>query len=460
MSGAVDRVLDRAVARWLDEVGLPGQRVVSVEVLAGGFSNENLLIGTDSGARFVLRRFLRGNSCAVEAALGRRLRGVVPVAGVVAAEPDESVAGQPLLLTEYVPGRLLSTVLDEAVTGGGNGALADGRDGVSAYGRNAALDDSGNEGSAAGGSEALADSENETLADSGYTTLGTGGDAALDDGGSEVLAGSENKSLVDSGNKGLDAGGSEALADGGDESLVADGNGSLVVGGNYGSAEGGGEGAAGGHDGADAGGNWRLGVVVGRVLAAIGRVGFARPGFFSSLDGVHVTPEAGGIPEDLAAFVRSRMAETALLSRAEQEALVGLAERGQRLLDVAGPGTALVHSDFNPKNLLVAQVSGQWRVTAVLDWEFAYSGHPLADVGNMLRFAEDYPADYVTGFIAGLRDGGATLPPGWRETSAAMDLFALADLLTRPAGHPLADKVVRVVRQRLSAGLDHGHRNA
>jgi aminoglycoside/choline kinase family phosphotransferase len=51
----------------------------------------------------------------------------------------------------------------------------------------------------------------------------------------------------------------------------------------------------------------------------------------------------------------------------------------------------LVHADFNPKNILVRGAS----VAAVLDWEFAFSGTPLFDVGNMLRFAERYPPGYL-----------------------------------------------------------------
>ena len=43
-----------------------------------------------------------------------------------------------------------------------------------------------------------------------------------------------------------------------------------------------------------------------------------------------------------------------------------------------------MHSDFNPKNILVDPASGA--VTAVLDWEYAHAGSPYADLGNLLRF--------------------------------------------------------------------------
>jgi aminoglycoside phosphotransferase (APT) family kinase protein len=41
----------------------------------------------------------------------------------------------------------------------------------------------------------------------------------------------------------------------------------------------------------------------------------------------------------------------------------------------------LVHGDLGKQNLLVRREQGQWRVAAVLDWELAVSGSPLADVG-------------------------------------------------------------------------------
>ena len=45
----------------------------------------------------------------------------------------------------------------------------------------------------------------------------------------------------------------------------------------------------------------------------------------------------------------------------------------------------LVHSDFNPKNLLVDPETA--RITGLIDWEFAHAGSPYADLGNLLRFS-------------------------------------------------------------------------
>ena len=42
----------------------------------------------------------------------------------------------------------------------------------------------------------------------------------------------------------------------------------------------------------------------------------------------------------------------------------------------------LVHGDFGKRNLLMSSVGGNWPVAAVLDWEFAVSGSPLADLAT------------------------------------------------------------------------------
>ena len=87
----------------------------------------------------------------------------------------------------------------------------------------------------------------------------------------------------------------------------------------------------------------------------------------------------------------------------------------------------LVHSDVNPKNLLVDP--GTLTVTGLLDWEFAHAGHPFTDLGNLLRFdrepafAEAVLAAYAR---ASRRDAGDAL-----DLARAADLWALVDLAGR-----------------------------
>ena len=71
-----------------------------------------------------------------------------------------------------------------------------------------------------------------------------------------------------------------------------------------------------------------------------------------------------------------------------------------------------MHSDLNPKNLLVDPDTLE--VTGLLDWEFAHAGLPVTDLGNLLRFDRD-PAFAERG------------PGGLRAT-------AVPDAAGRPAG--------------------------
>ena len=105
------------------------------------------------------------------------------------------------------------------------------------------------------------------------------------------------------------------------------------------------------------------------------------------------------------------------------EALVAVARRAQELLDAVGR-TCLVHSDLNPKNLLVDPDT--LAVTGVLDWEFAHSGHPATDLGNLLRF-DRHPA-YAGAVVSAWCDRHGSTPAEALDLARAADLWALVDL--------------------------------
>jgi fructokinase len=317
-------VTDPRIRAWLAGA-LDGQRVATARPLAGGYRNDNVLLVTDTAGKYVLRRYRGGDirsagrTCGIEAALAARLRGVVPVAEVIAADPAGSAAGQPLLLSRYVPGVMISDALAQQ-----------------------------------------------------------------------------------------------------DETAAGD-----------------------------------LGRAAGTALAAVGSVSFGSDGFFAGTD---LIPSAAGMPAGLPEFVEDSLRTAAArdaqgggghadggLSPAEQDGLRELAAR-------AAPGRRLVHADYNPKNLLAIRQDGRWSVTAVLDWEFAFSGSPLADIGNMLRPRPDDTAGLAAGFVAGYREAGGELPAGWREISEALDLYALADFLTRPHEHRYFRQAVALIRARLAGG--------
>ena len=196
-----------------------------------------------------------------------------------------------------------------------------------------------------------------------------------------------------------------------------------------------------------------LGAAAGRALAAIGAVTFPGGGAFTGPDLVP-SPEAlpASLPEFLESCLRAGNAAGAL-SPAEIGRLRALAAAADPLARSVGRARQLVHSDYNGKNLLAVGGDGRWSISAVLDWEFAFSGSPLTDVGNMLRFRACGPPGFAGGFVAGYRDAGGQLPERWREISEALDLYALADFLTRPPGHRYFGKAVAALKDRLERGV-------
>jgi aminoglycoside phosphotransferase (APT) family kinase protein len=199
-----------------------------------------------------------------------------------------------------------------------------------------------------------------------------------------------------------------------------------------------------------------LGAEVGRVAAAVARVRFDRAGFFAD---VELTvrgeqPWSRQLPE----FAANCMAATPAgrLDRETQRTWVGLCAAHAPALARIDEHTRLAHADLNPKNILVTGRHRDWQVSALIDWEFAFSCCPYGDAGNMMRFAGKYPAGYIDGFAAAFAEHQpADLPPpeDWAYLGRVLDMFALSDLVTRPAGHPVADQVAGVIRRWVADGV-------
>ncbi len=193
-----------------------------------------------------------------------------------------------------------------------------------------------------------------------------------------------------------------------------------------------------------------LGAEVGRVVAGIGAVTFDRPGFFADdKPSVSVEPPwSRQLPEVAAACMRN----ADRLDTAARRAWVELCVAHAPALEAVDDHARLVHADLNPKNILVEGA----RVVAVLDWEFAYSGCPYGDPANMLRFGADYPEEFRDGFRTAWADNrpeGLPRDDEWVYLGRVLDMFALSDLLTRPEGHPVADRAADEVRRWVAAGV-------
>jgi aminoglycoside phosphotransferase (APT) family kinase protein len=162
--------------------------------------------------------------------------------------------------------------------------------------------------------------------------------------------------------------------------------------------------------------------------------------------GTYTFPKAGFFGPDLS--IIEEFDEESTLSYFEQFLFTG--QSGQHLgptltrrlwnflkdnvhyFDAINAARSLVHSDFKGFNILVHQLNDRWHVSAVLDWEFAFAGSPLVDIGNMLRYSHLHPAIFEQEFINGYREQGGMLPRDWKKIAKLVDLLSLCEFLNSP----------------------------
>jgi aminoglycoside phosphotransferase (APT) family kinase protein len=115
----------------------------------------------------------------------------------------------------------------------------------------------------------------------------------------------------------------------------------------------------------------------------------------------------------------------------------------------------LCHSDFNQKNFLVRRnANGRHHLTAVLDWEFAFSGSSVIDIGNLLRFEHESPAVESSWFADAYRAAGGHLDKAWREQALFADLLAQCAFLINHEELPNTFRTAIGVIDRTLAVLD------
>ena len=187
-----------------------------------------------------------------------------------------------------------------------------------------------------------------------------------------------------------------------------------------------------------------LGRAVGESLTQVGTIAFPTPGFFRD-ENLTVEPPVRPWSALLSQVVADCMLDQDRLNADEQRRWLTLCGHAAPTLTSVDHQARLVHADANPKNVIVRRVEDRWQVAAWIDWEFAHAGCPYADAANMLRFATDYPPEFVDGFRRGYRAERSD----WLEIGQAFDLFSLSQLLSRPVGHPVGDRVAILVRRML-----------
>jgi len=104
------------------------------------------------------------------------------------------------------------------------------------------------------------------------------------------------------------------------------------------------------------------------------------------------------------------------------------ATENSELLDSTETNYGLVHGDYKLSNILMRPTHPGWEVAAVLDWEFAFAGTPLADASILLRHSDAWPG-FEAAFAHGFVEAGGELPADWRAITRLLDLMNLCGFL-------------------------------
>jgi aminoglycoside phosphotransferase (APT) family kinase protein len=191
---------------------------------------------------------------------------------------------------------------------------------------------------------------------------------------------------------------------------------------------------------------------VGTVLAGIHSVTFDKGGY---LDGdLKVVPFPPGIGGPLPEFLETLLGERGKerLGPELTHALMAFAQREPNL-GATWPGPpSLSHADFGGSNILVRVDEGGARVAAVIDWEFAFSGASMIDLGNLLRPPLGELPGFEDAVARGYRDAGGVLPDDWRRLTLYNGLADWASFLGRSR---INEALINDAKTMISRTLDN-----
>lgn len=196
-----------------------------------------------------------------------------------------------------------------------------------------------------------------------------------------------------------------------------------------------------------------LALSLGATMSQIHAIKFEKAGF---LDGDLQVVE----PLDLGSKGMLAYADSCLANKVVRERLgdklagdlTAFLEEHSFLLDSRQAQPCLSHSDFGGSNVIARRQDNHWQVAAVLDWEFAFSGSPFFDFGNLLRKPLGTIPEFESWVYRGYVSTGAKLPADWRRLSLLTDLTAWLDFMTRPdVGPALTADAQQVILETMSS---------
>lgn len=195
-----------------------------------------------------------------------------------------------------------------------------------------------------------------------------------------------------------------------------------------------------------------LGESIGSSLAKIHSFKFPNFGFFDG--GLKIKEPITMDGAGLLSYVRQCLVDGPggkRIGAKLTERLIEFLERESELLDLWNGEPCLTHADFNHSNILVSAKESEFEVAAVLDWEFAFSGTPFFDFGNLLRAPLGSNKAFVDGVEYGYKQAGGVLPSQWRKMSLLTDLTAWTEFMTREnVNDNLIADATRVIEQTIA----------
>jgi aminoglycoside phosphotransferase (APT) family kinase protein len=121
-----------------------------------------------------------------------------------------------------------------------------------------------------------------------------------------------------------------------------------------------------------------------------------------------------------------------------------------RLLDDTDRTRGLAHGDLGGRNIIVAPTGdGAWRVAALLDWEHAFAGAMLWDVGSLFRYARRYSSTFRDRFALAYRRAGGALPDDWHRLARLLDATRVVRIVSEERDLPVVFGECRKVIEAL-----------
>lgn len=189
-------------------------------------------------------------------------------------------------------------------------------------------------------------------------------------------------------------------------------------------------------------------VELGRHLSVFHEISFGSSGFLNSRGEVAEPAEVGTMFTDyILASLSEEIVQTRLGPDLTRQCRTWVEDHRSLVIDIA-PQRRLTHCDFNTKNILVREETSGWTIAAILDWEWAFSGSPLADLANFLRFEEEVNLPLAQWLTEGYGLDSPVFIDGWRQAAALLDLASMCNFLTRPTDYPRTIATARGVIEK------------